>query len=131
MTTIAQEMDLVLRLREARRLAGISQKEAATRSSVGEKTISSFETGARIDALKVAQLERLLKTYGISIDEFFGDELAERAGAADLVDDRPRLRGLVYRIANLDASHQETVIRSLAALVERAEQAASRGRRIL
>ena len=37
-------MDLVLKLREVRRLRGLSQKDVARLSGVGEKTISSFET---------------------------------------------------------------------------------------
>ena len=53
-------MDLVLKLREVRRLKGLSQKDAARLSGVGEKTISSFETGERVGSMKLAQLRRLL-----------------------------------------------------------------------
>jgi transcriptional regulator with XRE-family HTH domain len=65
-------MDLVLKLREIRRMRGLSQKDVARISGVGEKTISSFETGQRIGSLKLAQLKRLLKVYGMSESEFFG-----------------------------------------------------------
>ncbi len=65
-------MDLVLKLREIRRLRGLSQKDAARLSGVGEKTISSFETGQRIGSLKLSQLKRLLGVYGLSEAEFFG-----------------------------------------------------------
>lgn len=65
-------MDLVLKLREIRRLRGLSQKDAARLSGVGEKTISSFETGQRIGSLKLGQLKRLLSVYGLSEAEFFG-----------------------------------------------------------
>src|SRR5207249_7844714 len=65
-------MDLVLKLREIRRMRGLSQKDVARLSGVGEKTISSFETGQRIGALKVAQLKKMLKVYGMSESEFFG-----------------------------------------------------------
>lgn len=65
-------MDLVLKLREARRMRGLSQKDAARLSGVGPKTISSFETGERIGSLKLSQLERLLSAYGLSEAEFFG-----------------------------------------------------------
>ena len=37
-------MDLVLKLRELRRLSGLSQKEAALSSGLGEKTLSSFDS---------------------------------------------------------------------------------------
>lgn len=70
------EMDIVLRLRELRRLRGMSQSEVARRSGLGIKTISSFETGQRIGAMKLSQLERLLEVYGVSKGEFFGEELA-------------------------------------------------------
>lgn len=73
-------MDLVLRLREARRMRGLSQKDAARLSGVGVKTISSFETGIRIGSLKLAQLESLLEAYGLTEAEFFGGSI-ERAMA--------------------------------------------------
>ena len=59
-------MDLVLKLREIRRLRGLSQKDVARLSGVGEKTISSFETGQRIGSLKLAQLKRMLGVYGLT-----------------------------------------------------------------
>lgn len=65
-------MDLVLKLRELRYLAGLTQREAARLSGVGEKTISSFESGARVDSLKISQLRRLLAAYGVSEEQFFG-----------------------------------------------------------
>ena len=65
-------MDLVLKLREIRRMRGLSQKDVAVLSGVGEKTISSFETGERIGSLKLAQLKRLLAVYGLTEAEFFG-----------------------------------------------------------
>jgi len=65
-------MDLVLKLREIRRLKGLSQKDAARLSGVGEKTISSFETGERVGAMKLCQLKRLLAVYEMSEAEFFG-----------------------------------------------------------
>lgn len=65
-------MDLVLKLREIRRMRGLSQKDVARLSGVGEKTISSFETGDRIGSLKLSQLTRLLGVYGLTETEFFG-----------------------------------------------------------
>jgi predicted nucleotidyltransferase/transcriptional regulator with XRE-family HTH domain len=57
-------MGLVLKLRELRRLRGLTQKEVARLSGIGVKTISSFETGERIGSLELEQLERLLEVYG-------------------------------------------------------------------
>jgi transcriptional regulator with XRE-family HTH domain len=61
-----EAMDLVLKLREIRKLRGLSQKDVARLSGVGEKTISSFETGQRIGSLKLAQLKRMLGVYGLT-----------------------------------------------------------------
>src|ERR1044071_329221 len=94
-------MDLVLKLREIRRLRGLSQKDVARLSGVGEKTISSFETGQRIGSLKLAPLKRLLGVYGLTEAEFFGCSVErqiapwevdeEEANAQRLLED---LRGL-------------------------------------
>lgn len=67
-------MDLVLKLRELRRLCGFSQKEVAKRSGVNEKTISSFETGTRIESLKLIQLQKLLRVYGVTEEEFWSSK---------------------------------------------------------
>jgi transcriptional regulator with XRE-family HTH domain len=69
-------MDLVIRLRELRARAGLTQEQAAERSGIGAKTISSFESGSRIDAIKLSQLERLLDVYGVTFTHFFSDAFA-------------------------------------------------------
>src|ERR1051326_1060964 len=80
-------MDILLKLRELRRMRGLTQKEAAQSSGVGEKTLSSFETGERIDSLKVSQLLQLLAVYDVTPVEFFGDAIARwLAGEADTFD---------------------------------------------
>ena len=70
-------MDLVLKLRELRRLRGLSQKEVARLSGVGEKTISSFETSTRIGAMKLSQLAKLLRIYGFTEEQFFSRTIEE------------------------------------------------------
>ena len=79
-------MDIVLKLREIRRMRGLSQKDVARMSGVGEKTISSFETGHRIGSLKLAQLKKMLKTYGMSEAEFFGATVEKRIAPWELDD---------------------------------------------
>lgn len=74
MDLMESKVDIVLRLRELRRISGLSQREVALLSGLGEKTISSFETGTRTDAMKVGQLRQLLAVYGVSEAEFFSDE---------------------------------------------------------
>ena len=84
-------MDLVLKLRELRRLRGLSQKEAALSSGMGEKTLSSFETGERITSMKLAQFLALLSVYNVTPAEFFGGKVEadvfgelERLSASEL-----------------------------------------------
>jgi transcriptional regulator with XRE-family HTH domain len=80
-------MDIVLKLRELRRLRGLTQKEAAESSGIGEKTLSSFETGERLTSLKVSQLLQLLSAYDMTPAEFFGDGVERKLFGefADLV----------------------------------------------
>ena len=77
-------MDLVLKLREIRRMRGLSQKDVAVLSGVGEKTISSFETGERIGSLKLSQLKRLLSVYGLTEAEFFGAKIEKEIAPWEL-----------------------------------------------
>ena len=65
-------MDIVLKLRELRRMHRLSQKEVALSAGVGEKTVSSFETGQRIASLKVVQLLAILAVYHLTAADFFG-----------------------------------------------------------
>ena len=65
------KVDVVLSLREARRRSGLTQNEAARLSGVHSKSISSFETGERIDSIKLYQLTKLLRVYGMTLPEFF------------------------------------------------------------
>ncbi len=63
-------MDLVLKLRELRQFRGLSQADAARKSGLGVKTLSSFETGERIDSIKLVQLQRLMRVYAVTDAEF-------------------------------------------------------------
>ena len=76
-------VDIVLRLRELRRSLGMQQKEVALLTGIGEKSISSFESGARTDAMKISQLRRLLQVYGVTESEFFCEEFESRLGIGE------------------------------------------------
>lgn len=65
------QLELAARLQDARSRAGMTQSEAAITSGVGEKSISSFETGDRVSTIKLDQLMRLLRAYGMDIADFF------------------------------------------------------------
>jgi len=71
-------MDIVLKLRELRRMRGLTQKDVSRLADVGEKTVSSFETGERIGSLKLSQLRKLLTLYGVTEEEFFSRRMDQR-----------------------------------------------------
>lgn len=76
-------MDIVLKLRELRRMRGMTQREAGLSSGVGLKTVSSFETGERIMSMKLSQFLALLNAYDVTPEEFFGNRV-EQAVFAEL-----------------------------------------------
>jgi len=88
-------MDLVLKLREVRRMRGLSQKDVARLSGVGEKTISSFETGERIGSMKLAQLRCLLDVYGMSESDFFGGSVEKQIAPWELDEEQMALTKLL------------------------------------
>jgi transcriptional regulator with XRE-family HTH domain len=59
---------LVRRLRELRRQAGLTQEQFAERAQIGYKFYQQIETGARRD-LRLSTLERLAGAHGISVSE--------------------------------------------------------------
>ena len=68
MTTV----DLVLKLRELRRMRGLTQKQAEEKSGIGYRTISTFETAERITSMKLWQFLAILSAYDVTPAEFFG-----------------------------------------------------------
>jgi transcriptional regulator with XRE-family HTH domain len=96
-------MDIVLKLRELRRMRGLTQKDVSRLASVGEKTVSSFETGERIGSLKLAQLRRLLKLYGVTEEEFFSRKM-DQLFDPDAVEQQSREQAL---LAGLEALPRE------------------------
>jgi transcriptional regulator with XRE-family HTH domain len=102
-------MDLVLKLREARRLRGLTQREAADRSGVGVKTISSFETGERIESMTLVHLQKLLRVYDLTEAEFFSP-LFERAIAPWLFEAKSELAQLVEDVETLPSDVQRILI---------------------
>jgi len=115
-------MDLVLKLREIRRLRGLSQKDVARMSGVGEKTISSFETGQRIGSLKLAQLKRLLKVYGLSESEFFGRSVERQIAPWELDSDEHAAAGIIENLRTLPKPVQKTMIAKFQLMLETASE---------
>jgi transcriptional regulator with XRE-family HTH domain len=115
-------MDLVLKLREIRRMKGLSQKDVAQLSGVGEKTISSFETGQRIGSLKLAQLKRLLGVYGLTEAEFFGCKVERQIAPWELDDEESATQRLVDELRDLPKPMQKTMIGKFQLMLETASE---------
>jgi transcriptional regulator with XRE-family HTH domain len=113
-------MDLVLKLRELRRLKGLTQRDVANLSGLGEKTISSFETGNRIGSLKLAQLERLLSVYGLSKTEFFGCEVERQIAPWEISEEETAAQRLTEEIRTLPKPLQKTMIAKFQLMLETA-----------
>lgn len=115
-------MDLVLKLREIRRMRGLSQKDVAKLSGVGEKTISSFETGQRIGALKLSQLKRLLSVYGLTEAQFFGGSVEKQIAPWELGEDEFATSRLVDDLKNLPKPLQRSMIAKFQLMIETASE---------
>lgn len=115
-------MDLVLKLREIRRLRGLSQKDVARLSGVGEKTISSFETGQRIGSLKLAQLKRLLSVYGLTEADFFGSSVERQIAPWELDEDESAAQRLFDELRELPKPIQKSMIGKFQLMLETASE---------
>ena len=113
-------MDLVLKLREIRRLRGLSQKDVARLSGVGEKTISSFETGQRIGSLKLAQLKQMLSVYGLTEAEFFGGSVERQIAPWELDEDECASQRLLDDLRGLPKPIAKSMIAKFQLMLETA-----------
>jgi len=111
-------MDLVIKLREIRRMRNLSQKDVARMSGVGEKTISSFETGHRIGSLKLAQLKRMLKVYGLSEAEFFGATVEKEIAPWELNEEQMATQRLLDDLHLLPTPIQKNLLAKFQLAVE-------------
>jgi transcriptional regulator with XRE-family HTH domain len=117
-------MDIVLKLRELRRLRGLSQKDVGRLSGVGEKTVSSFETGERIDAMKLSQLRKLLRVYNITEEQFFSPKM-DQWFDADARIQRSREESLAVRLAELPPLMRDALLERFELMLQAAELAAA------
>jgi transcriptional regulator with XRE-family HTH domain len=112
-------IDVVLKLREIRRMRGLSQRDVARLSGVGVKTISSFETGDRIGSLKLAQLERLLAAYGLTAAEFFGKSIETEIAPWELDENQVATARLLDDLRALPGSIQRSLLDKFQLMIER------------
>jgi transcriptional regulator with XRE-family HTH domain len=115
-------MDLVLKLREIRKLRGLSQKDVARLSGVGEKTISSFETGQRIDSLKLEQLRQMLGVYGLTEAEFFGGSVEREIAPWEIDEHESATQRLVEDLRVLPKQVQSAMIAKFQLMLETASE---------
>ena len=113
-------MDLVLKLREIRRLRGLSQKDVAQMSGVGEKTISSFETGQRIGSLKLSQLKRLLGVYGLTEAQFFGGTVEKQIAPWELDEEEFATSRILDDLRLMPAPVKKTLLNKFQLMIETA-----------
>jgi transcriptional regulator with XRE-family HTH domain len=113
-------MDVVLKLREIRRMRGLSQKDVARMSGVGEKTISSFETGERIGSLKLSQLNRLLRAYGLTEAEFFGGRIEKEIAPWELEREETEVMQLLDELHTLPKPIQHRLLEKFHLMTETA-----------
>jgi transcriptional regulator with XRE-family HTH domain len=111
-------MDVVLKLRELRRLRRLTQKDVARLSGVGEKTISSFETGERIGSLKLVQLERILAVYGMTAKEFFGGSVETEIAPWEVPEEEVVKRRLLDEVGALPKTVQRYLFSKFQLMVE-------------
>ena len=101
---------MVLRLRELRRTRGLSQRDAARLAGVGEKSISSFETGERLPSMKLAQLERLLHAYGVTMKEFFSETIDRKLAPWDVTEEDEAMEDLVAELRHLPRKSRRALL---------------------
>ncbi len=123
-------MDLVLKLRYARRIRGLSQKDVAEISGIGQKTISSFETGQRIGSLKLSQLRKLLSVYGMSEREFFGGTIEQQIAPWEIREEDAVTDRLLGDLRTLPKKVQSSLLRKFQTMLDSASEVHSiHGRR--
>jgi len=110
-------MDLVLKLRELRRFRGLSQKDVGRLSGVGEKTLSSFETGERIETMKIGQLRALLMVYNMTEEDFFSDKLDEMFDPT-YIRVSTRLDEITARITDLPEHLRDAALDTIAQMLD-------------
>jgi transcriptional regulator with XRE-family HTH domain len=115
-------MDLVLKLREIRRLRGLSQRDVARLSGVGEKTISSFETGQRIGSLKISQLQSLLAVYGLTEADFFGLSVEREIAPWELDEQESAASQLLDHLRVLPKPVQKAMVAKFELMLETANE---------
>ncbi|HEY2091295.1 MAG TPA: helix-turn-helix transcriptional regulator [Thermoanaerobaculia bacterium] len=117
-------MDVVLKLRELRRMRQLTQVEAAEKAGIGEKTLSTFETGERIGSMKLSQFVSLLTAYDVTPAEFFGGAV-ERKILAELERLSAEETRLIESLRRIDEGPRNRLIARFMSEIEAVETCVS------
>ncbi len=121
-------MDTVLKLRELRARAGLTQDDVAKRCGIGVKTISSFESGARVGSMKLAQLEAILRAYGVSLAQFFSRTLDHHLAPWDAPESASDV--IARRLDTLPQHAQDALVAKISSMLDAAEAILPPARRV-
>lgn len=103
-----QRLEIANRLREARRLSGLSQGQVALRMKMHRPTVTEIEAGNR--RVSVDELKQLAELYDVRLDYLTGE--APRTATLD----DPNLQLAARELKNLPAESLEKLLIALAAL---------------
>ena len=107
MDDVVRRRIIAARLREARRLSGLSQGQAAKRMEMHRPTVSEIEAGNR--KVSAEELSRFAALYDVGVTYLTGD-------AADTLSiDDPRLQLAARELQKLPAESLDKLLQALAA----------------
>jgi transcriptional regulator with XRE-family HTH domain len=101
-------------------MRGLSQREVAKKSGVGEKTISSFETGQRIGSLKLDQLRAMLSVYGLTEAQFFSSKVETEIAPWEVDADELATTRIVEDLRIMPGSVKKTLLAKFQLMLETA-----------
>jgi len=107
MDDIARRRVIAARLREARRLSGLSQGQVAKRMDMHRPTVSEIEAGNR--KVSAEELSRFALLYDVGINFLAGD-VPDTLSLAD-----PRLQLAARELQKLPAESLDKLLQALAA----------------
>jgi transcriptional regulator with XRE-family HTH domain len=108
MSDIERRREIATRLREARRLAGLTQGQVAKRMDIHRPTVSEIEAGNR--RVSADELKQFAELYDVSMAYL----TSETPGTLDLQD--PRLELAARELQKLPSESLDKLLKALAVL---------------
>jgi transcriptional regulator with XRE-family HTH domain len=112
-------MDLVLKLRELRARSRLTQEQVGKRANIGVKTISSFESGTRVDSMKVSQLQAILRVYGVTLAQFFSRSIDHHLAPWEVSEDPVDV--VARRLENLPPTARAAIAEKISTMIDAVE----------